>query len=176
MNALRGTRFRVSRRGFTLIELVAVLVVLGILASIAVPSLNAWIARTKRQAVLDRIATDVAYAKMLAVRNGRPVEIRFAAHTFPGCELPSDFAGFRGYAVWMMTNPQREAKQVDLLDEVRGVCLTTNRLTAGAHNPIVFNSRGLPRAADSPRTIRVLAGGREDAISVNAIGRVLRSD
>jgi prepilin-type N-terminal cleavage/methylation domain-containing protein len=176
LKPLREKRFRRRAGGFTLIELLSVLVVLGILASIAAPAMNAWIARSKRQAVLDRISTDVAYAKMLATRSGRPVELRFTGHTFPGCELTNGFGGFRGYAVWMLTDPQREAKRVDLLDDVRGVCLAANNFQGGALAPLGFNSRGLPSSGVSPRTIRVRTGTRADSIRINAIGRVLRSD
>ncbi|MDQ3555638.1 MAG: GspH/FimT family pseudopilin [Gemmatimonadota bacterium] len=176
MKPLRGKCFRSRAGGFTLIELLAVLVVLGILASLAAPAMSAWVAHTKRQAVLDRIATDVAYAKMLAMRSGRPVELRFAIHAYPDCELTSGFGGFRGYAVWMMTDPQREAKRVDLLEEVRGICLAANNFQGGALAPLGFNSRGLPSSGVSPRTIRVRTGARADSIRINAIGRVLRSD
>lgn len=62
-----------SRRGFTLIELVVVLVVSSILASFAILRLAPTLERTRVQRSATMIATDLQWAQMIAARQRRPV-------------------------------------------------------------------------------------------------------
>src|SRR3712207_5741690 len=84
--------------GFSLPELVTVLVLIGILASLAGPSITGLVDRVKARGALDRVATDVYWARMQAVRSGRSVTVRFLPD--PGCTAShTGAAAYRRYTV-----------------------------------------------------------------------------
>lgn len=170
---LRGEGRR-RARGFTLIEVLTVLALLGILTAMAAPSLVGFVQQSKRRAALDRVATDIAYAKLLAVRTGRRVELRFTGGGPAGCGLPSGFASFSGYRLVVRQEPERLVRQVDLAGEVGALCLMSNNVLAGQVQPLAFTSRGLA-AGVSPRRIRAVTGERADSLRISTIGRVLPS-
>jgi len=150
---------RLFRRGFTLIEILFTLVLLGILISLATPAMSAWIIRTRLDRVTNQLAGDLFYAKMLAVRAGQRVEIRFAAPV-DGC-APE-------YRIVVTGPNERQAKMVDLRHDARGLCLTHS---SGAART-TFTSRGLPVSLAYSYTI---AGrGMSTRITVSAAGRVYR--
>ncbi len=60
-----------AANGFTLIELMVVLAVLGIVLSLAIPSLNAFVSRSQSSALASEFAAAVMQARMEAItRNG----------------------------------------------------------------------------------------------------------
>jgi prepilin-type N-terminal cleavage/methylation domain-containing protein len=62
-----------NRRGFTIIELVMVLVVSSIMASYAILKIAPTLERARVRRSATMIATDLQYAQMLAARQRRPV-------------------------------------------------------------------------------------------------------
>jgi type IV fimbrial biogenesis protein FimT len=65
-----------SGRGFTLIELVILLAILGIVAAIAVPQFNIWQVRSQIQAASGNLQQDLAWAQGYAIRSGYPVQVQ----------------------------------------------------------------------------------------------------
>jgi type IV fimbrial biogenesis protein FimT len=51
-----------QRGGFTLIEILFTLVLLGVLISLATPAMTGWIRRTRMTAVLNQLVADIQYA------------------------------------------------------------------------------------------------------------------
>jgi prepilin-type N-terminal cleavage/methylation domain-containing protein len=144
-------------RGYTLVELVIVLVLLGIFASLAAPSLAGYLRRVRMQLVLDTLTRDLFYARMVATRAGRRVELRFL-HAPEPCVA--------GYRIVVMEDPEREAKRVDLELHAPGVCLRKN-------GPAVlsFSSRGRPSWNHS---FWIRHGPLGDSLTLNQLGRVHR--
>ncbi|MBS3757464.1 MAG: GspH/FimT family pseudopilin [Desulfobacterales bacterium] len=71
-----------TRRGFTLVEIMTVVAIIGILASISVPGFYAWRASARlRGASLD-LMSDLSMARMHAVKKGEEVSVRFATEGY----------------------------------------------------------------------------------------------
>lgn len=69
MNARRHR----AQRGFTMIELMTVLVVAGVLLSLAIPSFRELLARNRIEGVAAELSTDLQYARSEAVSRNVPV-------------------------------------------------------------------------------------------------------
>jgi MSHA pilin protein MshC len=68
--------FTMDRKGFTLIELVMVLVLIGIVAIVVVPRLPN-VAATKAGALVDKLRADIRYAQNLAMTRNTRSRVRF---------------------------------------------------------------------------------------------------
>lgn len=143
--------------GFSLVELLAVLVVVGVLAASAAPSLAAYAEGIRRRGALDRVTADLYLARVLAVRGGEPVEIRF---------LPRGAECVTGYSL-VRSRDEVELSRVRLREEAPGFCLGVRGGAA-----IRIDARGLP--AGAARTLVGRLGARSDSLRVSMVGRVHR--
>lgn len=145
--------------GYTLPELLVVVVLVGILASLAYPSLDGVTFHTRARAALNRVAGDLYHARMMAVREGTRTVLRFTRRPdAPGCHAPV-------YTVVVRSTPERV--KVTELDLGSGeTCLQL-----GTVDSIVYNSRGLPAGANN-RKMYVRRGERADSMTLSLLGRV----
>jgi type IV fimbrial biogenesis protein FimT len=120
MNSIRTAR---RAAGFTLIELMTTLVVLGILIALAAPKMSGWINHTRVESTMNGLMGDINFARMLAVRSGNRVEIEIK---------PTEYV-----ISTTQGGTKRTAKRVNLTTEHPGVTLTS------ANTTLTFNSRGL---------------------------------
>ena len=143
----------VRARGFTLLELMITIVILGIMVAIAAPRMNTYISRTNADAVLNGLVGDIHYARMLAVRSGRSSRLTINA---TGTE----------YTV-TTTQPDestRTAKRVNLAWDAPGFTLSPTTLT--------FNSRGL--LTGDAVTLKAQGRGQADSVLVLVTGQPYR--
>jgi len=68
-----------ARRGFTLVELMVALAVLGILAIVAAPSFVAFIEMQRLRGVNHELLTDIQFVRSEALRRGERVGMRFGS-------------------------------------------------------------------------------------------------
>ncbi|MBU2730573.1 GspH/FimT family pseudopilin [Acidithiobacillus caldus] len=76
---------RPSVAGFTLVELLIIIAVLGILAAIAVPQFNIWLVRSRIQAASGNLQQDLDWAEGYAIRSGYPVLVQIRSGGATGC-------------------------------------------------------------------------------------------
>ncbi len=155
------------KAGFTLVELLVVVLLVGVLASLAAPSLGGMVARAQTTGALNRLTTDLAYARMLAVRGGRQVQVLFVDEG--SCGLPR--AGrvlADGYRMMVGGPTPRLLRAVRLNGDAAGVCLESNN-----DRDIVFNSRGLLVPFEN-RTVWARRARTADSLTISVLGRVAR--
>jgi prepilin-type N-terminal cleavage/methylation domain-containing protein len=147
MNSIRTAR---RAAGFTLIELITTLVVLGILIALAAPKMSGWINHTRVESTMNGLMGDINYARMLAVRSGHAVTVTIKTLEYP-----------------VATNKGR-AKRVNLATEHPGVALAPNNMT------LQFNSRGLLNGANAVPEITATKAGQSASLQVLPTGRAYR--
>jgi type II secretion system protein H len=64
-------RLPADQRGFTLVELMVLIGIIGLLAAIGVPTFNGYLRANEIDATGDRLASDLALARATAVSQGR---------------------------------------------------------------------------------------------------------
>ncbi|MDB4947591.1 MAG: ral secretion pathway protein GspH [Gemmatimonadetes bacterium] len=153
--------------GFTLVELLTVLVLMVLLCALAAPSSTAMLARYRTRGALNLLTGDLYYARMLAVKGGTSVSLRVLRD--PACPVPAGAAAAgRGYVIVARGDPGRPVKAERVGADGAKVCLASNR-----SDSIVFDSRGL-LSPPGNRTFWAGAGGLRDSVQVSVVGRVAR--
>ncbi len=151
-----------SRSGYTLYEMLLVVVVLAIAAGVAVPRLDGVVARLRTRAALDQLTADLYHARALAAREGHPTVLRFTRRPdLPDCHAPS-------YSLVVRSDPERVARATDL-DLGPAWCFDAGRVDS-----VSFNSRGLPSGVNN-RKVFVRRGPIADSLTLSRLGRVMRA-
>ena len=139
-----------------MIEMLTVLVVISVIASIAAPSMSSYVGRAKSRRALDRVANDIAFARVAAIREGRQATVNFGA------------AGSTTYTVELQGRAS-PIRTVALGRDYPGVEVTPPTVT----RTLVFDSRGL-LLSTNPGAIVVRSAGQVDSALITTAGRVYR--
>ena len=145
-----------SDAGFTVIELVVVLVLMGIVTALAQPAMGGYVNRNKTRRALDQVAGDVAMARMLAIRSGNRAVV--------------EVTGGDSYRIWVEGSPADTVRRVSLANDYAGIALQAPT----ANGRLVFNSRGL-LLTPGTGVLTARIGGLTDTLRITAAGRVYRA-
>jgi prepilin-type N-terminal cleavage/methylation domain-containing protein len=134
-------------RGFTIIELMVVVAVLGVIAAFAAPSFSDYIARSRLNGAANEAYSDLQYARSEAVQRYTPVRITFSSTGYV-VEIASSGEDLR--SVTWSNGTSGSTNMVATFDPVRGTAVVANGPTVlsnsgtGASARLNVNGAGRP--------------------------------
>lgn len=140
--------------GFTMVELIIIIVIVGILAAIAVPNFISYLPNYRLKGAISTLRGDLYNAKILAIKRGVQYKVAFTTG---------------GYQIQRGTNSSGtfSLAQTELTrnfnDDYPGVTVDTSATT----DP-VFS----PRGTASPVTITLQNGQKTKKITISISGRI----
>jgi type II secretion system protein H len=161
---------RDRQRGFTLVELMTVIVIAGVLATLALPAFNDMLARRRLEGQANELVTDLSYAKSEAVQRNRSIELRTG--TAGAC-----------YTIAVMTAAATPVGNCDCTAAPGSRCTVagttelktvtfTGGITVTNGTPPVFEFEPVRGAAAAATSATISNGTRSYTVSVTANGRV----
>ena len=176
-------------RGFTFLEVVIVVSILGILAMLGMSALTAAVDDTRLSGAADEIATALEFAKLTAVGTGRQTRVVFDKNAesieveqfetgidLMGSETELAEAVIEGGAFSPMDHPLKRGDNylIDFSSENRFKGVDLIEALFNSTNIAAFDSRGHPSAGGS---VTVGVGDRQVVLTVDSqSGKVTRSD
>lgn len=145
-----------SKRGFSLIEMLVVVILIGIIASMGLPRLRRALEKQNIRSAKALLATLVATARGVAVQRGCSATLN----------MTSD-------SVWVTScgvNPPAAVVAVGTKKLVGGEFNVTLAPTSAA---IVYDPRGLATVFQST-TVRIIGPRYQDSVVINQVGKVTR--
>lgn len=128
------------RAGFTLVEVIIVVAVIGILSAIAYPAMLQWLPSIRVKAATQQLYSDLQRARSLAIKNNTIVRLTFVVS--PGCN---------GATSYTFTDSNAPASFNPITQTMtNNVCLKDSTFTNGTSG---FSPRGIPAGAIGSVTV-----------------------
>lgn len=152
-----------NSKGFSLIEVVVVVAIMGIVTAIAIPNMISWRAANKLRGVTAACQSDMQKAKLAAIKYGATGIVDFAVAGF----------SYRAYVDMDMDGAFNSANDRVLAERTlpSGVTLTSASFF-GSGSKICFNSQGLPVGVPNGTVVFTNSAGSSGKVVVNRIGRI----
>lgn len=91
-----------NARGYTLLEAMVAVAILGILSMIAAPSFTAWVNRSQVGTMAESIQSGLNQARMEAVKRNRQVTFTLSDQDLPSCDDPGASASGTNWIICVM--------------------------------------------------------------------------
>jgi len=163
-----------SKSGFSVIELLIVVAIIAILASIAVPNMVAPSIKAKLRGAVSNLRADLQAAKMMAIRENRFVVVNVLANNSYEVFVDNG-AGAGGVAEdWIRNGTERllASRQMEAGVSIDLAATILNNVAATNLNNdrTRFNDRGLPENFGT--IVLKSQAGQRGEINVNRLGRM----
>ena len=148
--------------GFTLVELMITISILGLLLAIAVPSMTTWIQNTMIRTSAEEALAGLARARNEALKRNTPVRFQLLSALDNSCEVKGSGTN------WMVTAPATDGSQ-DVVDP-SGLC--KDLIDAAPPSPAMVEFKS--SAAGSKHAVLAATASGVDAgvVTFNGVGRL----
>lgn len=138
-------------------EMMVVVIIIGIVAAMAVPRFTNWVSALRVGGAVNQIASDIAYTRMLAVREGRTASLTISGTNYTIVTENTDGSVLR------------TLRTVKVANSYSGTTITGE----GGNGRVAFDSRGVLKSNSTSR-ITLSRLGRSQRLSISILGRVTR--
>jgi type IV fimbrial biogenesis protein FimT len=133
-------RMQNGARGFTLIELIVTITLLGILVALSLPSFTAWIRNGQVRTVAEALQNGIRTAEAEAVRRNRQVTLTFT-NSAPGLDVVGA-AGGKNWSLQTVAGFGEAANEFITGGQISDVASGVTITASPAYSVICFNSNG----------------------------------
>ena len=163
----RGKPGRTGEMGFSLLELIVALAILGLVAAIGTPNVVSWLARLRSRATADEVVSVLQSARLQAIARNTRLQVCLYRNA-----TPHDFLTLRSLDTLRpdcpappSTSSPTHAAFRQAMTELPGI-----RITKTTRRAFVFGPRGTATAGSF--TLETIADGHQRKIIVAPNGRV----
>lgn len=173
-----------DRRGFTLLEMMVAVSILGILAAIAIPNFQVWVSNQRLRSDMAQLEGDLQAARMTAINRNAGMTVLFNTPAAGQYVLFTDSGAGGGTArdgIRNGTEPYLSAVGLDdpavqIRTLTQGISFSQTELATNAlGNPfLLFNGKGIRKlpSAGNPRVQLTNQEGRMYCIRITLVGDI----
>ncbi len=159
---------KLNRSGFTLLEMLIGVAILGILVSIATPNFRVWATHQRLRSDISQLRGDIQIARFTAINENAPIAVRFNVPADNQYTIFVDDGQGGGTARDMIQNGSEETVlQRTLANSVSFAAINA------AGGGFLFNGRGLrSRPQVNPANVVIAIADKQRQIVVSMMGDV----
>lgn len=159
-----------DRNGFTVLELLVVVAIIGLLVALAIPNLQTWASDQRLRADMVQVEGDLQIARMTAINRNAPIAVRF------NTPAANQYIAFidNGSGGGTARNLIKDGAEAQLFQRALSSDISIAAVDFGGQSAVLFNGkglRGLPTAGNAFVELRN-PRGKTTRISVTLVGDV----